>query len=54
MDKQKLIKLVSIVTGTLLLIFIMLFLLDQDWENAFVFSLLFIALWIFPAYLNKK
>ena len=54
MNKEKLIKLVSIVSGTLLIGFIILFLIDKNWSNAFVFSMVFLALWIFPAYLNKK
>ena len=54
MNKEKLIKLVSIVSGALLIGFIILFLIDKDWSNAFVFSMVFLALWILPAYLNKK
>ena len=54
MNKKKLIKLVSIVSGALLIGVIILFLIDKDWSNAFVFSMVFFALWIFPAYLNKK
>ena len=54
MNKEKLIKLVSIVSGTILIGVIILFLIDKDWSNAFVFSMVFLALWIFPEYLNKK
>ena len=54
MNKEKLIKLISIVSGAILIGIIVLFLIDKDWSNAFVFSMVFLALWIFPAYLNKK
>tara|TARA_B100001564_G_scaffold328070_1_gene311570 strand:- start:1514 stop:1705 length:192 start_codon:yes stop_codon:yes gene_type:complete len=54
MNKEKLIKLVSIVSGTILIGVIILFLIDKDWSNALFFSMVFLALWIFPAYLNKK
>lgn len=54
MNKEKLIKLVSIVSGALLIGVIILFLIDKDWSNAFVFSMVFLGLWIFPEYLNKK
>ena len=54
MNKEKHIKIISIVSGALLIGFIILFLIDKDWSNAFVFSMVFIALWIFPEYLNKK
>ena len=54
MNKEKLIKIVSIVSGTILIGVIILFLIDKDWSNAFVFSFVFFVLWIFPAYLNKK
>ena len=54
MNKEKLIKLVSIVSGTILIGVIILFLIDKDWSNALIFSMVFLALWIFPAYLNKK
>ena len=54
MNKEKLIKLVSIVSGTILIGVIILFLIDKDWSNALCFSMVFLALWIFPEYLNKK
>ena len=54
MNKEKLIKLVSVVSGALLIGVIILFLIDKDWSNAFVFSMVFLGLWIFPEYLNKK
>ena len=54
MNKEKLIKLVSIVSGAILIGVIILFLIDKDWSNAFVFSMVFLSLWIFPEYLNKK
>ena len=54
MNKEKLIKLVSIVSGSILIGVIILFLIDKDWSNAIVFSMVFLALWIFPEYLNKK
>ena len=54
MNKEKLIKLVSIVSGAILIGVIILFLIDKDWSNAFVFSMVFLGLWIFPEYLNKK
>jgi hypothetical protein len=54
MNKENLIKLVSIVSGTILIGVIILFLIDKDWSNAFVFSMVFLALRIFPEYLNKK
>ena len=54
MNKEKLIKLVSIVSGAILIGVIILFLIDKDWSNAIVFSMVFLALWIFPEYLNKK
>ena len=54
MNKEKLIKLVSIVSGAILIGVITLFLIDKDWSNAFVFSMVFLALWIFPEYFNKK
>ena len=54
MNKEKLIKLTSIVSGGVLIGVIILFLIDKDWPNAFVFSMVFLVLWIFPKYLNKK
>ena len=54
MNKEKLIKLISIVSGAILIGIIVLFLIDKDWSNAFVFSMVFLGLWIFPEYLNKK
>ena len=54
MNKEKLIKIVSIVSGIILIGVIILFLIDKDWSNDFVFSFVFLVLWIFPAYLNKK
>ena len=47
MNKEKLIKLVSIVSGAILIGVIILFLIDKDWSNAFVFSFVFLSSRVF-------
>ena len=54
MNKEKLTKLVRLVLGILLIVIIILFFIDGDWENAFSFSLVFIILWIIPVIFKEK
>ena len=54
MNKEKLTKLISLVLGVLLIVVIILFFIDGDWQNAFSFSLVFIILWIIPVIFKEK
>ena len=57
MDKNKLVKIVSIITGTAMIGFIVYYIMENNWSEVIFYSCLFFVLWIMPAFLkniNKK
>ena len=57
MNKNKLIKIVSLITGAITIVAIGYFVNEGSWNNVGFFSFLFLGIWIFPTFLktaNKK
>ena len=53
MDKNKLVKIISVTTGTTLIGVIIYYVLEKDWNEEGFYSFLFLGIWIIPAFLNK-
>jgi hypothetical protein len=53
MDKQKLVKVVSVVTGIMVIGCIIYFIINEDWFNAVGLSAVFFGLWFALPYLEK-
>ena len=53
MDKNKFVKIVSIITGAIMIVVIGYFVNEGDWNNAGFFSFLFLGIWIIPAIWEK-
>ena len=53
MDKNRLVKIMSIITGTVLIGVIIYYMAESDWYQVGFLSFLFIGIWIIPAYLKK-
>ena len=57
MDKNKLVKIISVTTGTILIGVIIYYAVEKDWNEVGFYSFLFLGIWIMPAILknlNKK
>ena len=57
MDKNKLVKIISVITGTILIGVIIYYAVENDWNEVGFYSFLFLGIWIMPAILkniNKK
>ena len=57
MDKNKLVKIISVITGTILIGVIIYYVVEKDWNEVGFYSFLFLGIWIMPAILknlNKK
>jgi hypothetical protein len=57
MDKNKLVKIISVTTGTILIGVIIYYVVEKDWNEVGFYSFLFLGIWIMPAILkniNKK
>ena len=57
MDKNKLVKIISVTTGTILIGVIIYYVIEKDWNEVGFYSFLFLGIWIMPAILkniNKK
>ena len=53
MDKKKLVKIISVITGTILIGVIIYYVVEKDWNEVGFYSFLFLGIWIIPAFLNK-
>ena len=53
MDKNKLVKIVSLITGTAMIGFIVYYIMENNWSEVIFYSCLFFVLWIMPAFLKK-
>ena len=53
MEKNKLVKIVSIITGTAMIGFIVYSIIENNWSEVIFLSCLFFQLWIMPAFLKK-
>jgi len=53
MDKNRLVKIISLITGTVLIGVIIYYMVESDWYQVGFLSFLFISIWIIPAYLKK-
>ena len=53
MDKNTIVKNMSLITGTVLIGVIIYYVLESDWYQVGFLSFLFIGIWIIPAYTNK-
>jgi|TARA_B100001094_G_scaffold23054_1_gene19470 hypothetical protein len=57
MDKNKLVKIISVTTGMILIGVIIYYVVEKDWNEVGFYSFLFLGIWIMPAILkniNKK
>ena len=54
MNKNKLIKVVSLITGAITIVAIGYFVNEGSWNNVGFFSFLFLGIWIFPTFLKKS
>jgi len=54
MDKNKLVKIVSVATGLVVIVCIIYFIMNGDWFDAVGLSAIFFGLWIMPAFLKKN
>ena len=57
MDKNKLVKIISVTTGMILIGVIIYYVVEKDWNEVCFYSFLFLGIWIMPAILkniNKK
>tara|TARA_Y200000002_G_C22642783_1_gene647797 strand:- start:716 stop:889 length:174 start_codon:yes stop_codon:yes gene_type:complete len=48
MDKKILVKIISIITGTILIGVIIFYLIEGDWNQVGFFGFLFLGIWIIP------
>ena len=53
MDKNKLVKIISIITGTILIGIIIYYVDEGDWNQVGFYCFLFLGIWIIPFFLNK-
>ena len=53
MDKKKLVKIISVITGTILIGVIIYYVVEKDWNEVGFYSFLFLGIWIIPIFLNK-
>ena len=53
MDKNKLVKIISVITGTILIGVIIYYAVEKDWNEVGFYSFLFLGIWIIPAFLEK-
>ncbi len=53
MDKNKLVKIVSLITGSILIGVIIYFVIEGVWDQVVYLSSLFFLIWIMPAILKK-
>ena len=53
MNKNKIIKIVSLITGALTIVAIGYFVNEGSWNNVGFFSFLFFGIWILPTFLKK-
>ena len=53
MDKNKLVKIISVTTGTILIGVIIYYVVEKDWNEVGFYCFLFLGIWIIPAFLNK-
>ena len=52
MDKNRLVKIMSLITGTVLIGVIIYYMVEPDWFQVGFLSFLVIGIWIIPAYLK--
>ena len=53
MDKNKLVKIVSLITGSILIGVIIYFVIEGVWDRVVYLSSMFFLIWIMPAILKK-
>ncbi len=53
MDKNKLVKIVSLITGSVLIGVIIYFVIEGVWDQVVYLSSIFFLIWIMPAILKK-
>ena len=53
MDKNKLVKIVSVITGVILICIIIYYVLKGAWDQVFYLSSLFFVIWIMPSILKN-
>ena len=53
MDKNKLVKIVSLITGSILIGVIIYFVIEGIWDQVVYLSSMFFLIWIMPAILKK-
>lgn len=53
MDKNKLVKIVSLITGSILIGVIIYFVIEGVWNQVVYLSSMFFLIWIMPAILKK-
>ena len=53
MNKNRLVKMVSIITGTIMIGFIVYYIIEDDWSEVIFFICLFFGLWIMPGFLKN-
>ena len=53
MDKNKLVKIVSVITGTILIGVIIYFVFEGAWDQVVYLSFMFFLIWIMPDILKK-
>ena len=53
MNKNRLVKRVSVITGTIMIGFIVYYIMEDDWSEVIFFSSLFFGLWIMPGFLKN-
>ena len=53
MNKNRKVKMVSVITGTLMIGFIVYYIMEDDWSEVIFLSCLFFGLWIIPSFLKN-
>ena len=53
MNKNRLVKMVSIITGTIMIGFIVYYIMEDDWSEVIFLSCLFFGLWIMPGFFKN-
>ena len=53
MNKNKIIKVVSLITGAITIVAIGYFVNEGNWTNVGFFIFIFLGIWIFPTFLKK-
>ena len=53
MNKNRLVKMVSVITGTLMIGFIVYYIMEDDWSEVIFLSCLFFGLWNIPSFLKN-